>query len=173
MKVYFAGPDVFMANALEFGSYCKRVASEFGMVGLFPMDNEVSLNDPEPGRTIYRKNREMLDISDVVVVNLNDFRGNDPDAGTVWELAYAVAKGKKVVGYLSKDETLVERHRKQGTAFERDGHYYDEHDRRIENFGNHVNLMVQHSVDELVFGEVKDALRYVYDTWMSEPSPVI
>ena len=89
------------------------------------------------------------------------------------ELAYAVAKGKKVVGYLSKDETLVERHRKQGTAFERDGHYYDEHDRRIENFGNHVNLMVQHSVDELVFGEVKDALRYVYDTWMSEPSPVI
>lgn len=38
-----------------------------------------------------------------------DWRGFEPDSGTVWEAAYAFAKGKVVVGYVPQAATLLER----------------------------------------------------------------
>ena len=43
------------------------------------------------------------------MANLNDFRGNEPDSGTVWEVAYAIGTGKKVVAYMTNTKAIVDR----------------------------------------------------------------
>lgn len=40
-----------------------------------------------------------LDSADGVIANLRDFRGTEPDAGTVFEVGYAHARGIPVIGY--------------------------------------------------------------------------
>ena len=60
-----------------------------------------------------------------------DFRGEEPDSGTCFELGYAYAKGKRLYGYLSESRTLRE---KLGET--------DKGGYCVENFGLPVNLML-------------------------------
>ena len=161
MRVYLAGPNVFMSEPVLRGEVYKKYASKLGLVGLYPMDNEVDFSADDPGRIIYEGNKQMLESADVVLANLSDFRGHDPDAGTVWEVAYAVAKGIPVIAYTASEHTLKDRMVLAGQAECIDGVWYDSSGRRIENFGNKVNLMLQYSVDHIVVGTIRDGLDYV------------
>ena len=40
MRIYLAGPDVFLPNAKEIGGIKKEMCREFGFEGLFPLDND-------------------------------------------------------------------------------------------------------------------------------------
>jgi nucleoside 2-deoxyribosyltransferase len=42
LKVYLAGPEVFLPDAIAIGNKKKRLCTEFGFEGLFPFDNEVA-----------------------------------------------------------------------------------------------------------------------------------
>jgi nucleoside 2-deoxyribosyltransferase len=44
-----------------------------------------------------------------VLANLNPFRGAEPDSGTCVEIGYALALGKRVVGYADDLRPLRER----------------------------------------------------------------
>jgi len=78
---------------------------------LFPFDNEVDIGKSvNPSLEIFLGNRDLIDAADMVIANLNPFRGNiEPDSGTVWEVGYAIGRGKPVVGYLASSETMQER----------------------------------------------------------------
>ena len=41
-KAYLAGPDVFFPDASQIDSEKKRICAKYGLVGLFPLDNEIS-----------------------------------------------------------------------------------------------------------------------------------
>ncbi len=45
-KIYLAGPDVFLPNAIEEGERLKALCEEYGYEGLFPMDNIISGETP-------------------------------------------------------------------------------------------------------------------------------
>lgn len=160
-KVYFAGPDVFEPDAVLLGKRYVKEAKKRDLIGLYPLDNKVSFSQEKPDIEIFKLNRELLDICDYVVANLNDFRGHEPDSGTVWEVAYAFAKGKTVIGYVNKNESILDRiSQREGVQKEGDI-YMDKQGRHIENFGNPLNLMLQHSISGIVFGNVEDALNEV------------
>jgi len=50
-KLYLAGPEVFLPEAIEIGRIKKDLCARYGIEGLYPFDNEVS---PRPGEAVDR-----------------------------------------------------------------------------------------------------------------------
>ena len=90
-----------------------------------------------------------------MLANLNPFRGSEPDSGTVFEVGYAIALGKRVVGYLedarSQTEKLAGGDRCKGRIVDHNGF-------SIEDFGLSVNLMLGIPC-EIVEGGLLEALK--------------
>lgn len=156
--VYFAGPDVFKPDAIARGQKYVELAKERGFVGLFPLDNKVELSAPNADQVIYNLNRNLIHRADVLVVNLEDFRGFEPDSGTVWELAYGFALNKVVIGYMPSNSTMVERIAMHQGVIHTEFGVTDLQGNYIENFGHPINLMLKNSMTAFVVGDVQAAL---------------
>ena len=144
-KLYLAGPEVFLPEAIEIGRIKKELCARYGIEGLYPFDNEVS---PQPGeavdRVIYRANIAMIRAADGGIFNLTPFRGPSADVGTVFELGFLSASGKAAFGYTNRTEDLLARVR---NSFEvrRDPAgeaWRDPSLMSVEDFGNADNLMI-------------------------------
>lgn len=159
-KIYIAGPDVFEKDAFERGKKYRRLCEKYGFEGLYPLDNEVdfSVGKKEAARAIFEANKKMIDECDIVIANLNPFRGKESDSGTVWECGYAYGKSKAVYGYMQDTREYIERFLKDEKK-EEDGCFYDTHERIIEDFSHPLNLMIASSVKEIVQGGFEDVLR--------------
>ncbi len=48
MKVYLAGPDVFLPDAVEIGRQKAAICARYGLIGLYPLDNTVDLSTAMP-----------------------------------------------------------------------------------------------------------------------------
>ncbi len=160
-KVYIAGFDVFKKDAVAIGQRYKKLCATYGFEGLYPFDNEVDLQAPkrEIACAIYKANVEMIERCDIVVANLNPFRGKESDSGTVWECGYALGKGKKVYGYL---DSLKPYKKRFDNVVEEAGGLYDHEGMVIEDFEYPLNLMLACSI-ELVEGGFEDVLRVMRD----------
>jgi nucleoside 2-deoxyribosyltransferase len=88
MRVYLAGPDVFLPDALEIGRRKIEICRRHGVSGLYPLDNVVDRAATDASLQIFRANEAMMDQADAVIANLTPFRGPGADAGTVYELGY-------------------------------------------------------------------------------------
>lgn len=100
-RVYLAGFDVFRQDAVQQGEHLKRVCAHHGMVGIYPLDNElpVGLAGHKAARWVAEQNIRLLRSADAVLANLNNFRGAEPDSGTVYETGVAQALGIPVWAY--------------------------------------------------------------------------
>ncbi|MDD0838042.1 nucleoside 2-deoxyribosyltransferase [Curvibacter sp. HBC61] len=146
-RVYLAGPDVFYPDARERGRQMQALCAELGLVGLYPLDGDLSAQGDAPlSLRIYQANRQLIQSADAVVANLRDFRGCEPDSGTVWEASFALALGKPVVGYLPRAGSLLERMAGQHQ------HGVDAEGCTVEDFGLPLNLMLAHSLSAVVVG---------------------
>src|SRR5574343_1188559 len=104
MKIYLAGPDVFRQDAGVWADEARRLCAQAGHVALIPLDGVETT-----ALGIYLANIELIRSADAVVANLKPFRGAEPDSGTCVEVGFALALGKRVVGYLAAAETTTER----------------------------------------------------------------
>lgn len=149
LKIYLAGFDVFRPDAVAQGERLKTLCAEFGHVGLYPLDNALppGLQGPEAARWICEANLALIRQADVVLANLNDFRGHEPDSGTAFEVGFAVALDKPVWAYLDDDRPLIKQI----------GRSVDAHGFTVEDFGLPRNLMLACTV-HLVHGEARAAL---------------
>src|SRR5271156_4932479 len=94
MKVYLAGPDVFLPDALEVGRQKTEICRRHGLIGLYPLDNVVDRAAADASLRIFKANEAMMDRADAIIANLTPFRGPGADAGTVYELGYMAAREK-------------------------------------------------------------------------------
>ncbi|MGE3301304.1 MAG: nucleoside 2-deoxyribosyltransferase [Arcobacter sp.] len=101
-KIYIAGFDVFESNSIEIGKKYVQLCKNYGFEGLYPLDNIVDFNQEKRkiAQDIFKANVNLINQCDIVIANLNSFRGKEADSGTVWECGYATALGKKVYGYM-------------------------------------------------------------------------
>ncbi len=156
-KIYLAGFDVFRPDARQWGETLKVLCSKYGFEGLYPLDNipPRSLNGPELALWIYRANIALIRQADLVMANLNAFRGAEPDSGTVFEVGYATALGKPVWAYTSDGRPLVQ----QAAAIRQPGggQYIDTQGYTVEDFGLNLNLMIASSA-RVVVGTAEDCL---------------
>jgi nucleoside 2-deoxyribosyltransferase len=147
MKVYLAGPDVFLPDAVEIGRKKVDLCARHGFTGLFPLDNEI---DPSVGAAslqIFHGNEAMMDRADVIIANLTPFRGPSADAGTIYELGYMAGRGKLCLGYSNDPTPYADRVSKAaGLSRQADGILIDENGLTVENFGQVDNLMIVHAL---------------------------
>jgi len=94
MKIYLAGPDVFLPDAIEIGRRKAAICARHGVSGLYPLDNAVDLAAAGASLAIFEGNEAMMDAADAIIANLTPFRGPSADAGTVYELGYVAGRGK-------------------------------------------------------------------------------
>jgi nucleoside 2-deoxyribosyltransferase len=81
-------------------------------VGVFPLDNEVDVKGKSPsevGFCISDINEDLIRTCDFVVANLTPFRGISADVGTVFEMGFAHALGKKVFAYTNVTAPFTDR----------------------------------------------------------------
>lgn len=141
-KVYLAGPEVFLPNAVDIGREKKALCEAYGLIGLFPFDNEIV--DEVKGRRdrqIFAANVDMMRQADAAILNLTPFRSPSADVGTVFELGYLIGLGKPVFAYTAVASHL--RSRVPGAARKKGGDgWIDRSGLLIEDFDNADNLMI-------------------------------
>lgn len=156
-KIYIAGPDVFEMDSIQIGEKLVQKCKEYGYEGLYPLDNIVDFSQEKHkiAQDIYEANIKMIEKADIVIADLNNFRGKEADSGTVWECGYAFGLGKKVYGYMNNTSDYAD---KFMHTREVDGILYDNRNRLIENFKYPLNLMIVCSTLEIIEGNFEDVL---------------
>ena len=147
MMIYLAGPDVFLPDALQIGRQKVTICDRHGLIGLYPLDNDVDLAAVDASRLIFHGNESMMDQADAIIANLTPFRGPGADAGTVYELGYMAGRGKLCLGYCNDPAVYPDRVRRSSAVMEQDGRLVDSEGLTIEDFGLPDNLMMIHALD--------------------------
>jgi nucleoside 2-deoxyribosyltransferase len=150
IRVYLAGPDVFLADAVAWIERKKAICAGFGLQGISPLDDLT--NEPADWATlpqwrrIARRNEAHISGSNALIANLTPFRGPSADVGTVYEVGFARALGLKLFGYATVTTPFLDRTLTAlgGTArLAADGSWWDAEDLLIEQFGLFDNLMIE------------------------------
>lgn len=95
--IYLAGP-LFTHAELEYNLKLKDMLLNDGFSVFLPQEDAEDAaqeRERQNQECIFRKCVEGVDTSDLVVAILD---GVDVDSGTAWEIGYAYAKGKPVIG---------------------------------------------------------------------------
>jgi nucleoside 2-deoxyribosyltransferase len=169
MKIYLAGPDVFRPDAALWADAARELCRQYGFEALTPLDH----SETEP-RKICECNLELIRKAQMVVANLNPFRGAEPDSGTVFELGYGFALGKKVWGYVASNETLLARVSRLDAQAVTEGatHPTDAEGLMIENFGLPLNLMLAMSA-HIVTGDLAACIAAILPRTVAAPEPTL
>jgi nucleoside 2-deoxyribosyltransferase len=160
-RVYLAGFDVFRTDAVAHGEHLKLQCRVRGMVGLYPLDGQVpdELNPLGKAQWICRANMDLIRSADVVLANLNDFRGGgEPNSGTAFEVGFAVALGKPVWDYTNNSRAVIDRVAVRGDATAS----YCDRGYIVEDFGLSVNLMIA-CTTRIVVGDARECLDAIKD----------
>jgi nucleoside 2-deoxyribosyltransferase len=147
MKIYLAGPDVFLNDAIEIGRRKVELCTRHGLTGLYPLDNAIDPAAGDASLQIFRGNENMMIEADAIIANLTPFRGPGADAGTVYELGYMAGRGKLCLGYSNDASLYADRVGKFAAVTSQPGRLVDADGLTVENFGLADNLMLIHALD--------------------------
>ena len=149
LKIYLAGPEVFLPDAVAVGAAKIALCRAHGFTGLYALEPA----DPPPAdapplaraTAIFRNCLAQMTDADCAIANLTPFRGLGADPGTAFEVGYMVAAGKPVWGYTNDGGALEARVRAAaGGRLDRtaDGELRDPEGLAVEAFGLAENLML-------------------------------
>jgi nucleoside 2-deoxyribosyltransferase len=159
MRLYLAGPDVFLNNfGAELLGAKKELCARYGVEGVSPMDGQLALGGLDPfaqGVAIYTANVRHMLSCDGVIANMTPFRGISMDVGTAFEMGFMAAAGKPVLGYSNVTDSYAVR----AESYYR-GRHHEAVDRytegtSIESFEMADNLMMAGAVHASGFEVVR------------------
>ncbi|WP_191085502.1 nucleoside 2-deoxyribosyltransferase [Roseococcus microcysteis] len=144
MRIYLAGPEVFLPEALAIGAAKKALCARHGWEGVFPMDPPaLSPSGEQDWRRIHAANELLLRGCDALVANLTPFRGVGADPGTVFELGFMRALGRPVHGYTHDPRPHRARVPEARLV---QGIWEDAQGMRVEDHGLAENLMLEGAI---------------------------
>lgn len=157
--VYLAGPERYAPDARTRYEALREAGNRLGLRVIVPTD-EVTGMPPEPAEdpfarayhTFYRQQRHVRDC-DILIADLNDFHGWEPDSDTAFECGMAFQLGKKLYGYMDSTARMIDRVPSLGPERE----YRDICGCNVENFDYPINIMFASSMD-LLEGDAAAAL---------------
>ncbi|CAO4845932.1 MAG: hypothetical protein CNLJKLNK_01338 [Holosporales bacterium] len=182
---YLAGPDVFYPNAIEIGEQKKALLREIGVIGLFPMDNELTAEDFKNSHLarnkIAKENEAMMlkcckeGRKGFILLNMMPWHGPSMDVGTAFECGFMSAlahiySNLVIIGYTDNNLSFSQRveqylldHNNQITIV--DGRKIDSNGFTIEDFADATdNLMITHAIEKTggkVLYSFEDAVRFL------------
>ena len=105
-----------MPNGYRLATHAKELCDEYGFEILSPVlgdgNNEdfSSLTKERTAKKIFENNIGFIDKCDILVANINNFRGWEPDSGTCFEIGYAYSKGKKLYCFIDDMRPCYEKY---------------------------------------------------------------
>ena len=147
MKIYLAGPDVFLPDAVEIGRQKAAICAAHGVTGLYPLDNKIDLAAADASRQIFASNQALMEEASALIANLTPFRGPGADPGTVYELGYMAGRGKLCLGYCNDPVVYADRVGRFIDVVSEDGRLVDQQGLTVEDFGLVDNLMMIHALE--------------------------
>ena len=147
-RIYLAGPEVFLPDALEVGARKRALCAAHGFEGVFPLDaslNLTGLAKAEQARRISAGNEGLMQGCDALIANLTPFRGVSMDAGTAFEVGFMRALGRPVLGYTNVGADYrqrAEQYRRAAPGLPD----ADAPDVEIEDFDGAENLMIEAAI---------------------------
>lgn len=156
-RIYLAGFDVFRADSARHGVALQQLCIQHGFIGHYPTDPSPppQLQGPALAHWILQTNLDAIRHADLVMANLNPFRGLEPDSGTAFEVGFAHALGKPVWAYVDDERPLPQRVPHEARP---DGRLFDAQGYQVEDFSLPLNLMLACSV-RLVRGDAAACLQ--------------
>ncbi len=153
MRVYLAGPDVFLPDPVDRGAALKAICAEHGLEGVFPLDpvedEPAAWQALAPAQRIALQNEAHIRRVQALIANLTPFRSPSADVGTVFELGFARALGLPVFAWSNDPRRFVERTLAWlGSAARSDGHdgWRDADGMAVEAFECVDNLMIDGAI---------------------------
>jgi nucleoside 2-deoxyribosyltransferase len=146
-KIYLAGPDVFLPKPIEMSRRKKELCAQYGLTGLFPLDNKIDPKARDASLKIFHSNETLMKEADAIIANLTPFRGPSADAGTIYELGYMAACGKLCLGYSNESALYADRVARFTVVEHCDDRLIDAEKLTVENFRLSDNLMMIHALD--------------------------
>lgn len=162
-KIYLAGFEVFELNAVEILNNHKQLCTEYGFTGLIPFDTNVDFTQSEDSvrKDIFNENIKLISDCDIIIANMNTFRGGEVDSGTVFELGYAKALNKEIYFYSNDNRTAVEKAQDfDSDTKEIDGFIYDKNNLMIEGFNSKFNIMIN-ECGQFIHGDLETVLKHI------------
>ncbi len=144
-RLYLAGPEVFLPDALAVARAKQDLCARHGFDGVFPLDVSLDLTGlpkREQARRISMANEAAMRSCAGVIANLTPFRGVSMDAGTAFEVGFMRVLGRPVLGYtnvVADYRRRVEAYRKANTPVAD----ADAPDVAIEDHDLAENLMIE------------------------------
>ena len=153
MRVYLAGPDVFLPDPHGRAAVLKAICARHGLVGISPLDDPPDApahwSALPPAQRIALCNEAHIRASTALIANLTPFRGPSADVGTVFELGYMRALGRPVFGWSNAAADFTTRTLTFLTGQAKragDGSWCDGEDLTVEAFGCADNLMIDGAI---------------------------
>lgn len=107
--IYIAGPECFYTYGYDALAAMRKRAESLGFGVTLPNDDPLDLDNPDLRKradSIFANLKKIMHDTTAVVADLEAYRGAEPDAGTVYELGMAYAKGARCYGYTRDKRSL-------------------------------------------------------------------
>ena len=157
--VYVAGPERYDPSAQTWYASVRELGDRLGLQVIVPTDEVCplpwELEDDPCARAyhIFHRQQQHVRDCDILIANLNDFHGWEPDSDTAFECGMAFQLGKKLYGYMDSAARMIDRVPSLGPERE----YRDICGCNVENFDYPINIMFASSMD-ILEGDVTDAM---------------
>lgn len=104
MKTVYLAAPLFSEAECEFNRKITEELHSIGFNVFLPQEDSNNAHDKiDRQKIIFDKNLKGIERSDILVAVID---GADVDSGTAWEIGYAFAKGKPVIGLRTDFRTL-------------------------------------------------------------------
>ena len=147
--LYIAGPQRYESGAEAFYAQLKALAEGKGFVAITPMDD---MPEHLPGEDAYTAayrqflvNCQHVVDCDIILADLNDFHGWEPESDTSFECGFAFQLGKKLYAHVDDTTRMRDRVPSKGESFD----WRDACGCNVENFDYPLNLMFSSSMEIL------------------------
>ncbi|MDD3338400.1 MAG: nucleoside 2-deoxyribosyltransferase [Lachnospiraceae bacterium] len=141
--VYLAGFERYDADGAEVFAKMKELCASYGLDAVSPLDwahgvEEIKTDNPYVwAANVFDNYQQHVRDCDVVLANLNDYRGYEVNNDVGFECGMGFQLGKKLYGYMDNTDILLNRIPHLGEAEE----YRDQSGNNVENFDYPANLM--------------------------------
>jgi nucleoside 2-deoxyribosyltransferase len=165
LKVYLAGPEVFLPNARIVLDKKIEMARKYGFVPVSPGDLQVpaSATGRSRGLAVSAINERLMMSADMIIANLTPFRGISADVGTVYELGFMCARGLPAYAFTNVAQDYFERVKDYYRGdLRQDGHegaYRGPDGLSVENYGLVDNLMLDGGIESRKGTIIRHAVR--------------
>ena len=108
--LYIAGPECFYTNGYTLWNAMRLQAEYYGFRVVMPSDNPLDLTHEDLRKNadeIFRNCARCMNESTAILVDLEAFRGSEPDGGSIFELGMAYARGLRCYGFTRDKRSIV------------------------------------------------------------------